>query len=315
MSKKVFKPKKIEDQVIMITGASSGIGLAAAQEATDHGASVILFSRDCKELKTVAEEINAKALGKAISVYGDVRNVEDLIKARDMALAEYGHIDTWINNAATSISGYLMDSDIREERKVFETNFWGTRLGCHLAVDVMKKEGGVIINLGSETSVASAPLLGIYTATKHAIKALTDALRSEIRDRELPIEVCLVRPIDIDTTFSSQPVSSARLAAEAIIKCATSPQRDVYVGGPARLSVILDTFLPKVKDIYAESMMKNFKKAAFNPRPQSPGEVSDSNKGRGPQQNSLYTEVSTLNILKSLGDSVKDTLNDFRKPH
>lgn len=251
MIKKPFSAKNIKEQVIVITDSTGGLGLAIAREASEKGASVVLCSKDKEELKK-----QSKLLKNSIYVVADVTVYNDLVRVKDEALKHFGRIDTWINNASASIQGYLMESDIEKEREIFETNFWGTRQGCQIAVEAMKKSGGVIINLGSEISVASQPLLGVYSASKNAVRAITEALRSELRDRDFPIEVCLVRPAAIESVTSQDP----KMAAEAVIKCASHPQRDVYIGGPARLTAILDTFFPKVKDIYAESLMKNLKR-------------------------------------------------------
>src|SRR6476469_10657338 len=191
MSKSRIKP--VSDQVIVLTGASSGIGLATAKLAGERGAKVVLCSRNEDDLRAATEDIRQKG-GEAIFVVADVSRYEDLLRLKDEAIKTYGRIDTWINNAGTSLFGYLMDTPIEDERKLFETNFWGTRMGCQIAVDCMKETGGTIINLGSEVSVAAQPLLGIYSATKHAVKAITEALRSELRDRNIPIEVTLIRP-------------------------------------------------------------------------------------------------------------------------
>lgn len=243
MTKKTFSPKDIKDQVIVLTESLGDLGTAIAREASEKGASLVLCSQDKDELRKLSKELK-----NSIYVSVDVRNYNDLIRVKDEAMKHFGRIDTWVNNAGTSLQGYLIDSDIENEREVFEINFWGTRQGSQVAVESMKKQGGVIINLGSEISVASQPLLGIYSASKNAVRAITEALRSELRDQDIPIEICLLRPQD------------SKMTAEAIVKCASMPQRDIYVGGPARLSAILDTFFPKVKDIYAESMIKNLRK-------------------------------------------------------
>jgi short-subunit dehydrogenase len=336
MSQIKFTPKKINEQTILITGASSGIGRATALLAAEKGAKIVLAARSEEDLKDVAEQIT-KIGSQALVVATDVSKKEDLENLREKAIAKFGHIDTWINNAGTSIYGYLLDADIEEERKLFETNFWGARIGSRLAVEAMKDNGGVIINLGSEVSVASQPLLGIYSASKHALKAFTDALRSELRDRNYPIEICLVRPTAIDTMFADHganrlpegepslpaPLYQPEVAAEAILKCAEHPQRDVYVGGPARLSAILDTFFPKVKDMMAESSMKELRKGTGKSHtlanenlydaPEE-NEVHGTNEGKH-HDRSLYTDITTMNVIKTLKDNFKSSLKEYRKDH
>jgi short-subunit dehydrogenase len=326
--------KPIAEQVIVLTGASSGIGLATARMAAERGARVVLCSRNEEELRAAIEEIRQKG-GEATFVVADVSVYEDLLLLKDEALKTYGRIDTWINNAGTSLFGYLMDTPIEDERKLFETNFWGTRMGCQIAVDCMKDSGGTIINLGSEVSVAAQPLLGIYSATKHAVKAITDALRSELRDQNIPIEVCLVRPTAIDTPFAEHgkndlkegqpslppPLYSPDVCAEAILKTAENPQRDVFVGGPAKLSAIIDTFFPQVKDMVAETRMKDLKKGTAVPHKEeneglhhASAEESEHGANEGMKfQNSLYTDLTTLSFIKTITTSARKSLENFRR--
>lgn len=335
MSKSSFTPKPLQDQTIVITGASSGIGLATARMAAKKGARVVLSSRNGDELNNCVDEINREG-GNAIAVVADVSVGEDLRLLKDEALAAFGSIDTWINNAGTSLYGYLMDTDIEEERKLMETNFWGARMGCAVALEAMREKGGTIINLGSEVSVAAQPLLGMYSASKHALKAFTEAFRSELRDREIPIEVSLVRPTAINTPFAQHganrlpegepslpsPQYSPDVAAEAILKCAEKPQRDVYVGGPAKLSAILDTFFPKVKDMVAETRMKELKKGTkmnhhtmdenLHHPPSEEGRAEGENIGMK-SSNSLYTDVTVLGFFRTLAHTARRNMKTVRK--
>lgn len=282
VGKQVIRP--IDEQVIVITDAASRIGSAIAKLATQKGAKVVLGARNRDDLDELADEINSFP-GKAVAVTTDVTKLQDIINLKNKAIAKFGRIDTWINNAGSSAYGYLLDSDLEDERKLFETNFWGTRYGSQVASESMSKDGGVLINMGSEVSVAAQPLLGIYSATKQAIKAFTDSLRSELRDKDIPIEVCLLRPASITDDHPEE-------TASAILKCAESPQRDVYVGGPARLSAILDTFFPQVKDMVAETKMKELKKEELEEVP---------------------SEITTMSVLKTLKDNLKSSLKDMRK--
>lgn len=334
MSNSRFKPKPLKNQTIVITGASSGIGLATAFMAAKRGANVVLAARNGDALEKCVQKIQKEG-GSALAVTTDVSNHEEMLNLREKALKKFGAIDTWINNAGTSIFGYLLESDIEEEKKLFETNFWGARIGSILAVESMKENGGVLINLGSEVSVAAQPLLGMYSATKHALKAFTDALRCELRDRNIPVEVCLVRPTAIDTPFAEHgldrldtgepslpsPMYHPDVAAEAILKCAENPQRDVYVGGPARLTAILDTFFPSVKDMMAETRMKELKEGTLSPHNENEEGLYHASENEGNVQgnsggktlkHSAYTEITTLGVLKTLKDNFKLSRSEKR---
>ena len=262
-----LKRKPLAEQVIVVTGASSGIGLATAKMAAKEGAKVVLSSRNLEDLEQIRQEITA-AGGNAIAVVADVSKVEDLEHLRDAALEGYGRIDTWINNAGVSVYGNLMDLKIEDERTVFETNFWGIRNGSRIAVPELAKTNGVLINLGSEVSVRSIPLQGIYAASKHAVKAYTDALRMELEHDEIPVAVSLIRPTAIATPFPEHAKNSLRegepslpnpmyhpdAVAAAIIDCVEHPRRDVFVGAVSRIQSILEVVSPRFVDFIAEAM-------------------------------------------------------------
>ncbi len=263
-----FKPKKLSEQAIVITGASSGIGLATAKMAAARGARVVLSSRNSEDLDDIVRHIR-EAGGKALAVATDVTNYTEMEQLREEAEREYGIIDTWINNAGTSIFGKLLDVPLPEEKKLFEVNFWGVRNGCRIGVDAMRANGGVLINLGGEVSVAAIPLQGMYSATKQAVKAYTDALRLELARDQIPIAVSLIRPAAIDTPFPEHAVNRLKegapslpnptyhpdVAAEAILRCAEKPQRDVYVGASSRFFALLSAIFPEMTDSMMEKTL------------------------------------------------------------
>lgn len=267
--KRKLQPKPIHQQTIVITGASSGIGLATALLAASRGANVCISSRNKKDLDRIAQGI-INTGGKAIAVEADVSVRKDLEKIRDRTINAFDSIDTWVNNAGTSIYGYWNDVPEEDERKLFDINFWGVRNGCHVAVPALAENptGGVLINIGSEVSQRAIPLQGIYSASKHAVKAYTDALRIEINKDKIPVAVCLIRPTAIDTPFTEHatnhlrkgepslpsPMYDPEIVAEAILQCAVEPERDVFVGGPSKLSSLMETLMPSVADWYLHKM-------------------------------------------------------------
>jgi len=132
-----FTPKKLKDQVIVITGASSGIGLATARMAAERGAQVVLAARNEADLQSVAEEIRANG-GRAVAVAADVSREDDVDRVGEAAMREFGGIDTWVNNAGLSIYGKLTDVPMEDKRRLFDVNFWGVVNGCRTAVRFMK---------------------------------------------------------------------------------------------------------------------------------------------------------------------------------
>jgi short-subunit dehydrogenase len=262
------KLKPLKDQVVVITGASSGIGLATARMAAKRGARVVLAARNDSDLQQVTEEIRANG-GRAVHVVADVARAEDVDRIAETALREFGGIDTWVNNAGLSIYGKLTEIPMADKRRLFDINFWGVVNGCRTAVRFMKHRGGALINLGSEVSDRAIPLQGIYSASKHAVKGYTDALRMELEHDAVPISVTLVKPSAINTPYPEHarsyledgvpalppPMYEPEVVAKAILKCAEKPVRDIVVGGAGRAQIFMGAVAPRLTDKLMEGPM------------------------------------------------------------
>jgi short-subunit dehydrogenase len=259
--------KKLSNQVIVITGATSGIGLTTARLAADAGAKLVLAARNGEALKRLAEELDARG-AQALAVPTDVGNRADIEQLAQAAIERFGRIDTWINNAGVSIFGKHEEVTDDDRERLFQTNFWGVVYGSLEALRRMKRDGGALINLGSEASDRAMPLQGIYAASKHAVKGFTDSLRMEIERDKLPISVTLIKPAAIDTMLPVHaknylpheprlppPLYAPDLVAKAILHAARHPQRDVYVGGAAKLMALGDTHTPRLLDRFMEATM------------------------------------------------------------
>src|SRR4029078_3016992 len=193
-----WKPKRLRDQVIVITGGSSGIGLATARMAAARGARVVLTSRKEHDLRVAVEEIDARG-GRATHVVADVALPEEMDRVANVAIREFGGFDTWVNNAGVSIYGKLIDVPMDDKKRLFDTNFWGVVNGCRTAVRYFAGRGGTIINIGSVVSDRAIPLQGMYSASKHAVRGYTDALRMELEHDGVPITVPLIKPASLNT--------------------------------------------------------------------------------------------------------------------
>lgn len=255
-----IKLKSLKDQTVVITGASSGIGLATAMDAAKRGAKLVLVARNEAVLDRIAQDINVKG-GHAIVVAADVADREALERVAEAALERFGRIDTWINDAGAGMVGRLEDTSMEDARRLFDTNFWGTVNGCSVALSHMKEGGGAIINVGSVESDVAVPMQGMYAASKHAIKGYTDALRIELAAEDVPISVTLVKPSAINTPFMHHarnytehepklppPVYRAEEVAYAILHAAEHPRRDVIVGSGGRMMSGMNFHTPGVMD-------------------------------------------------------------------
>lgn len=262
-----LKLKPLAEQTLLITGASSGIGLATARRAAGAGARVLLVARDEAGLQQTVDAINAEG-GTTDYAVADVNDRAALARAADLAEERFGPIDTWINNAGISVYGRLTDVSLDDARRVFDTNYWGVVHGSLLAVERLRARGGALINLGSVVSERSIPLQGHYAATKHAIKAFTDALRMELEEAETPISVTLIKPGSINTPYPAHaknymdrtgtlppPVYDPDVVARAILTCAEKPQRDVVVGGGGKMLAAMDAVAPRFADKFMEGAL------------------------------------------------------------
>jgi NAD(P)-dependent dehydrogenase (short-subunit alcohol dehydrogenase family) len=262
-----LKLKRLEDQVIVITGGTSGIGLATAKRAAERGARVVLCSRNETELRDTVAAIEERG-GKARSVVADVANPDEVERLAAAATEEYGGLDTWVNNAGVSFYGRLAEVAIEDMRQLFEVNFWGTVYGSRAALPRLRTNGGALINMGSIASDRAVPLQGAYSASKHAVKGFTDALRMELEEEKAPISVTLIKPSAIDTPYFQHaknymavnpkppaPVYAPELVANAILRAAEYPVRDITIGGGGRLMSAVGTALPRLTDFYMERSM------------------------------------------------------------
>lgn len=255
------KLKKLADQVVVITGASSGIGLATAEAAAKKGARVVLAARSDETLDEVVARITA-AGGQAAAVPCDVTDRAQVDRLAEEAVRRFGRIDTWVNNAGLGLWGRLDETPEADARKLFDVNFWGLVNGCLAALPHLKKQGGALINIGSEVSEAYTPLQGMYVATKHAVKGYTDCLRVEVEQVDkAPVSITLIQPGATDTPFPQHarnvtdkepklpnPQDDPEHVAEAILHAAENPTREKKVSTSASLNAMLAKFAGGVAD-------------------------------------------------------------------
>lgn len=252
--------KPLEVQVIVITGASSGIGLATAQLAAQRGARLVLAARHEAALMDLQRQIQ-DAGGQAAVVVADVGREEDVRRISDAAHQSFGGFDTWINNAGISVYGRIEEVPTEDHRRLFETNFWGTVYGSRIALETLRKRGGALINIGSVVSELAIGIQGMYSASKHAVAGFTEALRGEVERDGAPVSISLVMPASIDTPFPQHakaytdeeptlppPVYAPEVVARAILYCAEHPKRDITVGGGGRIMDFVGNHLPWLMD-------------------------------------------------------------------
>ncbi len=273
--------KNLEQQTMVITGATSGIGLTTARRAARAGARLVLAARSSDALEKLADELRS-AGAQVATVAADVGNEADIARIARAALERFGRFDTWVNNAGVSVYGRIDQVDTEDMRRVFDTNFWGVVYGSLEAVKHFKQRrgAGALINLGSEVSDVALPLQGIYSASKHAIKGFTNALRLELEKERAPISVTLIKPGSIDTMFPQHaknymdeeptlppPVYAPDLVADAILHCARHGKPEVFVGGAAKVNAAGSYHAPRLFDRFMRLAIFGQQKSG---RPSSP---------------------------------------------
>jgi short-subunit dehydrogenase len=260
--------RKINEQVMVITGATSGIGLTTARMAAEQCAKLVLAARSSDALDQLASELRRTGTQVA-TVVADVGKPADVERIGHAAMERFGRIDTWVNNAGISIFGRNEDVSLEDMQRLFDTNYWGVVHGSLEAVKHMKaRGGGAIITIGSEASDRSVPLMGTYAASKHAVRAFTESLRMELEKDKAPISLTLVKPAAIDTPFLAHarnymehepdlppPIYAPELVARTILHAAVTPARDLFVGGRAKLLSVMSNVLPRPLDGLMRAMV------------------------------------------------------------
>ena len=311
--------RPLREQTIVITGASSGIGLVTARQAARQGARVVLAARNGGDLQRAVDEIRRDG-GRAISVVTDVADPAHVEALADRAVAEFGPIDTWVNNAAVSLYGRIMEVPVADVRRQMDVNYWGQVYGCRAAVERMRQRGGALINVASALSDRAIPLQGNYCAAKHALKGFTDALRMELEEEGVPISVTLVKPASVDTPFFEKartylgvepqpvpPVYAPEVVADVILTAAQQPIRELIAGGAgAKLSAA--RYAPRLADRYMERWTFDAQRTdkpvngrpdnLYTPVPSDGGERGHTWDGHT-RESSLYT-AAMLHPLRAL---------------
>jgi NAD(P)-dependent dehydrogenase (short-subunit alcohol dehydrogenase family) len=270
--------RPLSDSVVVITGASSGIGRATALAFAAAGAKVVLAARREEPLREAAADCEARG-AEALAVPTDVRDEAAVRRLAAAADERFGGVDVWVSNAGVTLLGRFEDTPAELWREVVETNFFGAVNGARAALPALRRRGaGTLINVGSVNSRVGAPYASAYVASKFALRGFAECLRDEVRGDG--IAVCTVMPASIDTplfqhaaNFAGRPIKPLRpilrpeRVAAAIVRCARRPRREVVVGLSGRQLIVLhDLALP----LFERIMSRNVDREHFLQRPAEP---------------------------------------------
>jgi NAD(P)-dependent dehydrogenase (short-subunit alcohol dehydrogenase family) len=254
--------RRLKDSVVVVTGASSGIGFATVREFARRGSRVVAGARRADVLNALRDEGKATK-GSVVPVRADVTDeIHVNALARD-AVDRFGRIDVWVNNAAVTAFARIDDLPLEDYDRLWNTNVMGYVRGIRAVLPYLREQGqGVIVNVSSIAGRVGQPYASAYSMTKHAIRALSMGLRQELLlEKAKRIHVCTVMPASIDTPLFQHganytgwtpkpmpPVYPPEMVARAIAECARRPKREVFVGGAARTMNLQSHLAPEATE-------------------------------------------------------------------
>jgi len=254
---------KARTNVVVITGASAGVGRATAQCFGRQGAAVALIARDRDRLEAACREVE-EAGGRAIAIVADVAEAGKLAEAAERVENELGPIDVWVNNAMVSVFSPFKEMTPEEFKRVTEVTYLGAVYGTFAALGKMlPRNRGVIVQVGSALSERSIPLQSAYCGAKHGIRGFTDSLRCELLHDRSRVRLTMVQLPALNTPQFGwvksrlpnkpqpvPPIFQPEVAARAIVWAASHPRREFYVGLPTLKAMWGNKFIPGLLDRY-----------------------------------------------------------------
>ncbi|MGW5570375.1 SDR family oxidoreductase [Nocardia thailandica] len=256
-----FALKPLADQVVVVAGASSGIGRESARLLARRGARVVVAARGLDKLDSLVEQIRAEG-GIADAWPCDVSDREQVQQLADAAVRLHGRIDTWVAVSAVVVYAGFADTTLEEFHRVMDVNFFGQVNGFQVALPRLREAGGgALISIGSGETVVAMPLNSAYAASKHAVEGMLDGLRRELMSEGVPISVTSIKPAAINTPFfdnarnkmdvrpkGAPPFYDPGVVADCVVYAAAHPVRDLYAGGAARLMQLGQHLAPGMVD-------------------------------------------------------------------
>jgi NAD(P)-dependent dehydrogenase (short-subunit alcohol dehydrogenase family) len=253
--------KPIDQQVVALMGASSGIGREAAIRFAKRGAKVVVSARSEGALRSLVDEIQRDG-GEALAVPADVTEFGQVEAVADGAVEEYGALDTWVHLSGVGLYATFDQTEPEEFRRTMDVNLMGQVYGAMVALPHLKREGrGALIHISSVEAKRSAPFHSAYAASKHGIDGFLESLRVELQREGWFIGVTNVMPAAINTPFFSSsrtklgvkpvglpPIYQPNTVADVVLYAAEHPTREIVAGGAGKAMLLTQSISPKLMD-------------------------------------------------------------------
>jgi NAD(P)-dependent dehydrogenase (short-subunit alcohol dehydrogenase family) len=255
--------KPVEDQVVVLMGASSGIGREAARRFGIHGAKVVVSARKQAALDSLAEEIRREG-GEAAAVAAEVTDFSQVRRVAETAVERYGRLDTWVHLAGVGLWSLFEETRPEEWQRVIDVNLTGQAYGAMAALPHLRHEGrGALIHVSSIEAYLALPYQAAYSASKHGLHGFLKSLRLELAHAGVPISVTEIMPSGTSTPIFDQartrlgvrpkppqPIYRPAVATDAILYAAAHPVREMILGGIAQAGALTQRLAPRLMDAY-----------------------------------------------------------------
>lgn len=258
-----IKLKPIEAQVVVVFGASSGIGRISALEFAKRGAKVCVAARSEEGLKSLVEEVEASG-GEAFYVVADASDFEQVKSVAQKTVERYGRLDTWVHSAATFLFATFEHTAPEEFEQMIKNNLLGQIYGAKAALQYLRKSGGALIHISSVEAWRGVPYQSAYVASKHGIYGFIQSLRVELEHDEIPVSVTQILPAAINTPIYDKgrnkmpfkpravpPFYHPKIVADAILFAAENPTKDLIAGGAGLGVVLAERFSPALAEWFS----------------------------------------------------------------